>query len=773
MLASLLAAAVCCAISGRIQSDRGLPVPGAVLNFSGATSATAITNVEGTFLTQLSPGRYRVVIRAAGYGSTEINDVNVTSDNETIDATLVAISSEKLRTIGEVRVNGELAVPTGVVPNATLTRQTIELQGLPRVTSALAEVPSAMLSHPDGGNASSPVVASLRGPDPSETLVSLDGQVLNNTNTGDLDLSQLIAAPFGTVDVSEGLGPSDNSGANTIGGEVNFVSLMPTHAPHEFLQLSAGSFGSWTAAANLQGSVGRLGYALAVSRNGQAGYPNDYAATLLRSGSGSISAQGVSLGSWIDASNGLTNFIYSFSPRADIHVRYLTIQNTRDESASQNSPSLADQVAAYLNQQTVDGKPVQPGPYFVGGGPQTAAQNLQAGLIDGRVPVGSGTLSLSYSGSSSGLANQGVSETPYDFSNQDRIRTGTAQFEQPVGAATLTFGDYVRTEALSSPDQFTQTLFERSYSAFVRGEFDEGPMQIGATIYDTRYSSFGSSVDWRVGTTYRMRSGGVMRVNVGTGFRAPLLSELYVVPPSLLVADQNCVAPNGNPNEKPEHTTEYELGYGQPLGPEWTADASLWRTNLRDPIENFYPLGTKCPSSGSSVVAESFPVNVGNAVYQGTELSLTHKLGAFLARGQYAINQAYPTSLPPDFAANPTSGSNLVPNQQFAGISPHSGSLDIRYQPQSGWHADSYLIYRGKNNELNQGAYAELGAAIGKSLKDGIDLTLAGQNLTSAVSGRFTLIGAGVPYPTPIGPLPRGALFLEPAGVQLILTYHH
>jgi outer membrane receptor protein involved in Fe transport len=336
----------------------------------------------------------------------------------------------------------------------------------------------------------------------------------------------------------------------------------------------------------------------------------------------------------------------------------------------------------------------------------------------------------------------------------------------------VTLGDYVRGESLRSPDQFTRTLAERSYSAFGRIELRSAPrLHVSATLYDTRYSTFGTSVDFRIGASYRLSSGGVARFNVGTGFRAPLLSERYVIPTALLVPDQNCVAPNGNPNLQPEQTTEYELGYGQKLGADDIFDLALYRTNLRIPIENFYPLGTTCPASGASVVAQSFPVNVGNAIYQGGALTLLHRFGAVSARIDYAIDQTYPTSLPADFVANPTSGSNLVPNQQFAGISPHTGALDVRYVRAHGSHFDLFATYRGKNNELHQGPYAEIGAAVGSTLADGLDVSLAAQNVTNAVSGRFTLIGQGVPYPTPAGPIAQNALFLEPASIRLILTY--
>jgi hypothetical protein len=98
--------------------------------------------------------------------------------------------------------------------------------------------------------------------------------------------------------------------------------------------------------------------------------------------------------------------------------------------------------------------------------------------------------------------------------------------------------------------------------------------------------------------------------------------------------------------------------------------------------------------------------------------------------------------------------------QQFA--------FGLRYARQ-GLHGAANLSAKSANNELAQGRFATLDVALGKTWGR-VDLTLAGHNLTNAVSGRFTRLGMGTPYPTPSGPASRDALVLEPASVRLILT---
>ncbi|HEV3086795.1 MAG TPA: TonB-dependent receptor, partial [Candidatus Elarobacter sp.] len=298
-------------------------------------------------------------------------------------------------------------------------------------------------------------------------------------------------------------------------------------------------------------------------------------------------------------------------------------------------------------------------------------------------------------------------------------------------------------------------------------------VRVGASVVDSAWSTFPASLDGRIGVAVDGVAGGTLRFAVGTGFRAPLLAEKYVFPLAALAPDQNCVGANGNANERAEHATEYELGYGHRFGAT-TADVTLYRTNLRDPIENFYPLGATCnPPGVSQVLAQSFPVNVGNVVYRGGALRLAHRFGPgyWTASAEYAVNAAYPTSLPDVVsAANPTSGSSLVPGQQFAGIPLQQYALSVRYA-RLGTHAALALAGKSANNELAQGRFATVDAAIGRTWGRA-DVTLAGTNLTNAVSGPFTRLGLGTPYGTPFGLQPRDALVLEPASVRLILTLH-
>ena len=758
----VFAAVASCSLSGAVHGADGAPLWGHVVANAAASRTTADTNLQGRFTLEVPCGAVRLSVAAAGYASADV-DLVATGTNR-VDVILEPVGSGRLREIGRVTDDGRLAVSRSTVPSRTITRSDLDVMGFDRIVQALALIPSLTLTRPDGGATGATTVVSLRGPDPSETRVALDGQPLNDTNTGDFDLATLPASLFSAIDVSEGLGPQDSRGADTIGGEINLISLRPTERPGRALRFSLGSNGTSTLEGNATGRIGRFGYALALADQQRQGFVHDYPVTMeTLDASGNVQVVPTRLGSRFSARSALANFTYDFSPRSTLRVRALTVNDVRDESASQTAP--------------VDATNEHPGGLFVGSGPETASHSLRATLASLSMPLGAGTLVASGSFSSStravtrGLVT-GDAGTPYDPSLIDKLGSTTLEWTHATATSSVAIGAQTRAESLASPDQFdVPALHQYAGQVWVRASSRIAPhVLVGVSVVDSAWSTFPASLDGRVGVAVDDVAGGTLRLAVGTGFRAPLLAEKFVFPVAALVPDFNCVAPNGNADERAEHATEYEIGYGHRFG-STTADLTLYRTNLRDPIENFYPFNKTCNTAGvTQVEAQSFPVNVGNVVYRGGALRVASRISSGLTvTAEYAVNAAYPTSLP-DFvsAANPTSGSILVPGQQFAGIPLQQYALDLRYA-RRGTHAALAFAGKSANNELRQGRFATVDAAVGRTWRN-VDLTIAGTNLTSAVSGRFTRLGQGTPYGTPQGLQFPDALVLEPAAVRIILT---
>lgn len=749
MIAALLA---CCLLQGHVLAASGTPLADARVVLTGPAQRTARTDAGGSFHVEVPPGRYEMQASAQGYVATT---ATIAVDRpERIDVSLQPVDSAQLRVIGSVRVDGRLALSHDAIPTVNVSRADLAALGADRVIDGLAEVPSVTFARPDGGASTAPSLVALRGPDPSETLVALDGQILNDGNTGDLDLSRFPVAAFSNVAVSEGLGPLDSEGSNTIGGAIDIVSLQPTRSPHGAFSASTGSFDRNELWYNATGTHAKLGYAFALDDQQEGGYVNQ---AVIRCAAGYDPSQPqpcaspapTHLGSAIRSRAALANLSWNISQRADLGMRLFVLADARDESGVLDTP--------------VDLRAQGPGDFFTGPGAATFAQVIRAYDLHGRAPLGAGSLVADASLSDNGVTFAGTGVSPYDLTHRDLRQTFALSWQRTLARASYAIGGYLRNEALNA-DGVQGTPSQHLQSYFLRGAIHPAHrLRIEAGLFASHYSTFGSNLDGRISGSYDLTPQSTVRFSAGTGFRAPLLIERYVFPTSQLALDQNCVAiGQGNPNEQPEHATEYELGYGHTFSNVANLDVSLYRTNLRDPIETFYPLNASCPAQNPPL--ESYPINVGNVVYEGAEVRFTRRFAHVLLTARYGLNVAYPYDLPAT-VTNPTSGGNLVAYQQFLNIPQQQGSLGIDWHAGP-WHAALDAIVRGKNNELNQGPYALLDGGIGRTFHR-VDVTLAATNITNAVAGRFTLPGLGA---RAYGTSPTDLFFVEPFGLRLIVT---
>src|ERR1035437_1271316 len=447
LAAIVFAAAVgCCGISGTVHSADGAPLR-AHVQLAGPSRAAVDSDANGRFSATVPAGAYRITIVSPGYAAAQ-TDV-VVHEGERIDVAREPLGTGRLREIGRVIVDGRLAVQRTTVPSREISRAELDALGYDRVVEALAGIPSVKVTRPDPGTASATTVVSLRGPDPSETRISLDGQPLNNANTGDLDLASFPSLVLSAVDVSEGLGPEDRAGTDTIGGEINLVSLRPTATPRRTLRLSAGSFGASSVELNATGCVSRFGEALRFGSAHAVGYVHDYPVTLqVPDGNGGTTNVGTRIGSATALATGLVNLSYDFSPRSTLRLRTLTVDGRRDEGAAQTAP--------------VDPTNDAPGAAFVGSGPETSALSVRATLASLTLPLGAGTLAIA-----SGLSSNATAVTrmlpdagafsPYDLSLTDRLATTKAEWTRTAGTTSFSLGAQTRAGALTPPDQFVTT----------------------------------------------------------------------------------------------------------------------------------------------------------------------------------------------------------------------------------------------------------------------------------------------------------------------------
>jgi hypothetical protein len=497
----------------------------------------------------------------------------------------------------------------------------------------------------------------------------------------------------------------------------------------------------------------------------------------------------------------LVNLDYNFSQRADLGFRVFTLGNNRDESSALNGIA-GNQTCVFSGPGPECGFSPSPSssnvvanPVFgdhIGQGSATFAQSIRAYDVYSRTPLGSGTLLADFYADDNNVDFQGGAVSPYDVSHLDTRYNEGLSWGRTFDDSEFAFGGYARQESLSGAG-IDETLSQSINSYFFRGSQQlSNNLRLSGGLYDANYSTFGNTLNWRLGLSQNLGTSSVAHFSVGTGFRAPLLFERYFFPPVIIdgqphpnpglgPVDSNCVVFNGNPIEQPEHATEYELGFSHLFSNTSNLDVSLYRSNLRDTIENYYPGGgAKSFCTTPPGFAYEIPINIGNAVYEGAQarykqLFPRQNLTMTLA---YGLNVAYPYALGP-FVSNPTSGGTLVDGQQFLGVPQQQGSAVFTWA-RKGWHASTALTFAGKNNTLNQPPYTLVDGAIGKNFGH-IDFTLAATNIFNAVSGPFTLYDAGVPYRGLVaspgnaqffGNLPTNQLFLQPASMKFIITVH-
>jgi hypothetical protein len=803
--------AACCLVGGNVHSPTGAPVAHAQVTLRGSQTLTTTTDAKGEFTAQVAPGRYDLTVTARGYATVTVNTGQI-GEGARIGVVLQPSDTPRLRTIGQVTVNGGFTLDRSVIPTTDVSREQMDALGYSLVTQALQEVPSAIIQHPDSGAPTAPEVVSLRGPDPSENMIMLDGQQLNDGNTGDVDLSQFAVPAFNAISVSEGLGPTDSNGSNTFGGAINFVSLQPTQTQHLNLSTSVGSYNTTQNWINATGTIGKLGYALAGDDYQQSGQVSQYAyvvpannlpiycgpATKTKTPNCPVFTH---LGSSIAAMLGLVNLDYSFSQRSDVGFRVFTLGNNRDESSALNGIA-GNPTCVFSGPGPACGFSPSPGepnevdnPVYgdhIGLGSAIFAQSIRAYDAYSRTPLGAGTLTTDFYASDDNVDFSGGAVSPYDVSHLDTRYNEGLWWGRSFDDSEFAFGGYARQESLSGA-YIDTTLSQSIDSYFFRGSQQIGNnLNLSGGLYDAQYSSFGNTLNWRLGLADDMGKSSVLRFSVGTGFRAPLLFEKYFFPPVYVDGkpepnpgegpiDSNCVVYNGNPLERPEHATEYELGFSHLFSNTSNLDVSIYRSNLRDTIENYYPGGGRESFCDTPLgFAYEIPINIGNAVYEGALARYKQFFPRLhvIAVLSYGLNVAYPYALGP-YVSNPTSGGTLVDYQQFLGVPQQQGSAVFTWALQ-GWHASTAFTFAGRNNALNQPPYTLVDAAIGKNFGR-IDFTLAATNIFNAVSGPFTLYDAGVPYRgLYAGPgdtqfladYPTNALYVLPASVKFIVTLH-
>ena len=776
------------AVAGTVSAVEGGPIAGAQVLIDGARGPRSrLTDARGAYaIFDVAPGSHPLGVTALGYEPVGERTIDVVAGRTTIVDIQLVRSPGSLTTIGHVLTRAGEALSTSSAPTQELDAQAFAAAGSASVADALAqEALSAAVIRPAGANPAAPAAVALRGPDPTETLFDIDGHALNSGGSGALDLSLIDPAQLSAVQLVYGIAPSSLVGPNTIDGAINMRTLQPTSAAHGLARFSAGSFASFGETLQATGTDGAVGYALSAHRQTTRGETNQAIAV----GDGSTP----SVGSAVLGDTAIANVRVGLGTSGAS-----TSFSLRDQSAFRD-------LSAALSAQLPDGGSGSTFDDFSGSAQLThgigVGVNLELplGAHAGNAPPATLTLRHLTAVTDDSVFGPGAGTNPYLLNDRDAIDDDILEFDRALPGGSLAAKVDLRGERLTTQvtsggggDQSwfrspfvlvsgggasvqavpvppsSVDLGQTERSAAVRYARDASARwHYAVAVYYSDFSSFGTSLDPRIGVVFTPSAFTAVRASVGSTFQSPQLPELYV-PLVLPPRDPQGFFDIGNPGLRADRATNYDLGLERivPGAAQTRLDIDVYQSDVRDPAQRFIPAADCLAQPPPPVKAcESFPINVGGAVYRGIEARMARAVGRLTRLvASYVVNSAYPTSVSPRFQ-----NGSIVAGEQFAGVPLQSASLGVERATGGAFAYEASMHYEGRYNELNRPPFATVRAGVTWS-RGHLEAGLYGTNVTDVYDDRFTLAQGGVPYGGAGGPIATDALSLQGRALTLVIT---
>ncbi len=518
-------------VAGSVTGPQRAPIANAtVVLREHETSIAGTTNSDGSFHIEApGEGTFDVIVSARGYASVHRIVHIPESGRITLSVILQPASASSLTTISSIVVGGSANVSSASAPSRSIGRSDLENSPTGRLADVLTGEGAVTPVRPAGGTGNAPLLVALRGPDPAETLVEMDGHKINTGATGGFDLSLIDPADLEDVQLVYGIAPSSLVGPDTIGGAINVRTLEPTQQQHSFLRAGGGSFDTNIWALESTGTRNRIGYALALDR---------------LTSDGDVNANGTG-SAWQSGSSLFKLRAPIAGDRGFLQAEVLDQATNRDVSASLSS---IDPDGTFNS--------------FAGSNLQSH-QTLYA--LDASAPLGprndqtasSGTLTYRHSNEldSQSVTGPAQNASEWYFNYRDAIADDSLQYDRTIGRGTLTLKYDLTSEQLIAPytlggvqddsvgrrpmddnsdtgvpSLFSVTEFDRTLALRYLLE-PTSHLHYSAALYSSSYSTFGHSNDPRFGFVWTPTAQTAVRVSVGTTFQAPLLTELYVPSP--------------------------------------------------------------------------------------------------------------------------------------------------------------------------------------------------------------------------------------------------
>jgi vitamin B12 transporter len=515
---------------------------------------------------------------------------------------------------------GQTGASVTIIPAAEVER--LGSKGLADVLRGVAG-----LDVDESGGVGAVTEVRLRGSNPGETLVLIDGVRIGNpaSTDGSVDFGNLSAVDIERIEVLRGP-QSALYGSDAMGGVINIITRKGGKTPHRSVTVEAGSYGTISTRASMSGGDDVWTYSLGVNALHADGFPR-YGYRIdrpLTIGDGVTPLPPPPADDPTDKGGASGRFSYRLSQDVTIDAGFSLFGNA--QRFDNPYAMIASDVFSHYNvsQTTIaDG--------FV-----RATADSFGGLLRSQLTV------FSNVSTSNIWETEGCYDASYNAFNcrsgYQGARTGAEyQGDLKLGAfGGLTLGARTETETASAsqspnPDDGSFTPIRARQTT--NSVFAEHRLTLG----DRLDLTLGGRIDaieggqtfetWRATAAYRIdETGTKLRASVGTGDKAATLYQRF--------------SPYGDPTLAPEQSFGFDAGIDQKLfNGRVTASATVFDTRYRDLID-FADVPSCTPAQINTVGGCYY--NVGRAETKGVEVSADAIMvpDAWRARASYTYLDA-------------------------------------------------------------------------------------------------------------------------------------
>jgi outer membrane cobalamin receptor len=581
-------------LTGRVVSEGTREsIPSANVYFRGVHIG-ASTNAEGYYsIGHIPPGTYSIIVSAIGY-TTIYDEISIEAgERKTITfslrPTVYHLNQVTVTATRERSLISEVPATVDII-----SARDLRVNNVQNIGEALQRVPGVSIRNYGGFGDMKTI--SIRGSSSGQVLILLDGQRLNNAQSGEVDLSTIPLEGVERIEVVRG-SASAIYGADAVGGVINIItksgSVEDTRIIESGGSLLGGSFGSY--GVSLNGSyTGNKVFTIAsykhLASDGNYEYSQQDGTPAKRENADYLSHEFFGKGTW-KISEGLMSKSLSLSGtlfKSEAGNPGTTFQP--NNSARKKNENQSFNVV--YNQKLFN---------------QFNSIRVQGYLHNGKFWYKDPDSYVPSDTYSNNTAGGGEVQSRTVFSTWNVLTAGYS----------YRYEDFTGTALETKPSRTTHSIYvqDELERQFAHGQLVKKIVAIPSIRWDD-FSDFGAQWSPKFGlvlsSDYLTQLS--IKGTVGKSFRAPTFNDLYWPQDSFTI---------GNPDLQPESATDFDIGLM--MQDSRYGELALGLTYFTNDVEDLiiWQIGTSGLWS---------PFNIGKALIRGIEASASFNIWKDIAR---------------------------------------------------------------------------------------------------------------------------------------------